>query len=71
MTTNIPQSSDPDFLKKLPRYKTARSPVYDCYVGIDSVRYDDDGEPIITGHLGIAPDIPMLFRPWELEHYCL
>jgi hypothetical protein len=64
--------NDPDFLKKLPLYKTAFSPLYETYVGIVSVYYDDAGEPIIAGRVaGHEPDRITLFRVCELDNFVL
>jgi hypothetical protein len=65
-------TKDPDFLKKLPLYKTAYSPLYETYVGIVKVRYDDLGEPILDCRVaGHDADQITLFRVCELENFVL
>ena len=61
-----------DFRKKLHLYKTAFSPLYDTYVGIQRVREDEDGFPILDCTVaGWRKDILVSFRPHELESFCL
>jgi hypothetical protein len=63
---------DTDFLKKLPLYKTAYSPLYQTYVGIENVYYDEAGEPIIAGRVaGHELDRITLFRVCELDNFVL
>ncbi len=65
-------SKDPDFLKKLPLYRTAYSPLYETFVGIRKVWYDDLGEPILDCHVaGQDPGQSTLFRVCELENFVL
>lgn len=65
-------SKDPDFLKKLPLYKTAYSPLYETFVGILKVRYDDLDGPILDCHVaGQSPEQITLFRVSELENFVL
>lgn len=53
-------------------YKTAWSPMYQCYVAIKSVYYDSFGEPVITAlPQGHEPNKTVLFRKHELTNYCL
>jgi len=61
-----------DFRKKLHLYKTAFSPLYDTYVGIQNVREDEDGFPILDCTVaGMSKDVLVLFRPSELKSFCL
>jgi hypothetical protein len=62
--------SDPDFLKKLPRYKTAWSPTYNCFVGIVKVWEDDYAMPIIQARLAYTDQL-VLFRVEELTDFVL
>lgn len=63
---------DTDLLKKLPLYKTAYSPLYQTYVGINNVYYDVDGEPILSCRVaGHEPDRITLFRVCELDNFVL
>lgn len=55
---------------KLEMFKTAFSPMYNCYVGIVSVHYDDTGKAIIKARL-CNEDTTILFREHELINYVL
>jgi hypothetical protein len=55
---------------KLELYKTAWSPLYKTFVGIEKVHYDVDGEPIITAIPAWSAKY-ILFRAHELTNYCL
>lgn len=63
-------ASDPDFLKKLPLYKTAWSPTYRTYVALLGVTHDRSGEPILIGQLACTTN-NYLFRVEELADFCL
>jgi len=57
-------------------YKTAFSPIYNCFVGIIHAHQDSLGEWIYTCRLENSPaDAPVgngiLFRECELERFCL
>ena len=57
-------------------YKTAYSPLYECFVGIDHAHQDVNDQWIFTCHLvDSPPDAPIgdcvLFREYELERFCL
>jgi hypothetical protein len=55
-------------------YKTAYSPMYGVYVGIDRAHQDDDGVWIYTCHstyVTTASFNDMLFRETELSQFCL
>jgi len=61
-----------DFRKKLHLYKTAFSPLYGTYVGIRKVREDTSGYPILDCTVaGMSEDVLVMFRPHELENFCL
>jgi hypothetical protein len=55
---------------KIEAYKTAFSPMYDCFVGIVKVSYDDVGNPIIHAYLD-GEKSEILFRESELTRFCL
>jgi len=57
---------------KIEMFKTAFSPMYDCFVGILKVTYDDAGNPIIHAYLdGDKEKNGILFRESELTRFCL
>lgn len=56
--------------EKMALYKTAFSPLYDTYVGIKNVRYDEFDNAIITASVA-GEDGRFLFREYELTRYCL
>lgn len=58
-----------EFMKKLPMYKTAYSPLHHVYVGIEKVRYDSFGDPILD--CVTANKEAISFRVSELENFCL
>lgn len=61
-----------DTREKIYLYKTAYSPLFETYVGIKSVREDDNGGYIIEAHVhGQPQDVIHLFRVQELTNYVL
>jgi hypothetical protein len=59
-------------LEKLSLYKTAYSPMYECYVGILKVYPDVDGVAIIKARLAGEPEGSyILFREHELTNFVL
>lgn len=61
-------------MTKLELYKTAYSPLFDSYVGIKKVRYDDSNNAILDCEMYDSETntkIPMIFRENELTQYCL
>ena len=59
-------------LEKMKLYKTAYSPMYECYVGILSVYPDVDGVPIVKARLAGEPEGSyILFRTHELTNFVL
>lgn len=63
------EKTDPDFDKKLHRYKTAYCPLHKQYVRILLVRKDENGEFLIDAVM--ADGTQMVFRKFELESYVL
>ena len=63
-----PLHRDPDFLAKLPRYKTAWFPRENKYVGILSV---EQRENIPTLTVRNGDDIWTDIHPTQLESFCL
>ena len=61
---------DLDFEAKLHLYKTAFSPLYNTYVGIEKVRKLADGSYVLNCTVASKTDI-VLFRPYELTNYVL
>lgn len=67
-----PYYTDPDFVAKLPLYKTAWSLLYKQPVGIHKVRKDEDGVPIIDAHVhGHKEGSLVMFRATELTNFVL
>ena len=67
-----PYYMDPDFMAKLPMYKTAWSPIHDRYVGLLSTWRDQNGAPVIKAHVQGTPEgETVLFRATELTGYVL
>lgn len=62
--------SNADTLSKLELYKTAYCPLHRFYVGIVSVRYDDNGRPIISARPQDTDKV-WVFRMEELTDYVL
>lgn len=59
-------------LEKVKMYKTAYSPMYECYVAIEHVYPDVDGVPIIKARLAGEPEGSyILFRTTELSNFVL
>lgn len=56
---------------KIEMFKTAFSPMYNCFVGIMKVRYDEDGKAIIHACLDGDEEKSVLFRESELTRFCL
>jgi len=53
-------------------YKTAYSPVYEKYVAIKNVRKDFAGELVLDCTIaGYPKDSLFMFRPQDLESFCL
>lgn len=52
-------------------YKTAYSPLFECYVSITRVYDDEDGQVIFVGESQAAGLKDHLFREHELEKFCL
>ncbi len=61
--------TDPDFISKLARYKTAYSPVHEEYVEITGHHTTSSGDVIV--HVRLIDGTEMVFRPHELERYVL
>ena len=53
---------------KLELYKTAFSPLYNCYVTIESVHRDNGGIPVLICSIKGSR---IIFRSYELERYSL
>ena len=67
-----PYYMDPDFMAKLPMYKTAWSTIHNRYVGIRATWRDPNGAPVISAHVqGTPADEFTLFRATELTGYVL
>jgi hypothetical protein len=63
-----------EILPKQKLYKTAFSPMYNVFVGIDHAHQDVDGRWIYTCESSYNPDVILkdhLFREEELERLCL
>lgn len=62
-----------EFIKKLRAqlYKTAYSPLYECYVAIIGVYENEDGEPLVKARLAGTNYGYIIFRPDELTKYGL
>lgn len=60
---------DPDFFKKLSKYKTAFSPEHDLHVGIVNV-HELNGKPVVLARLAFHETI-IAFNPEDLTDYVL
>jgi hypothetical protein len=60
---------DPDFFKKLSKYKTAYSPEHVQYVGIVNV-HELNGKPVVLARLAFRETI-IAFNPEDLTDYVL
>lgn len=64
------ERNDPNFEAKLHLYKTAFSPLYNTYVGIEKVRKLSDGSYVL--HCMMPPiAYPVLFRLHELTNFVM
>ena len=61
---------DPDFEAKLHLYKTAFSPLYDTYVGIEGLRKLPDGSHILDCVVPFNEAL-IMFRPHELTNFVM
>jgi len=57
-------------VNKLELYKTAYSPMYENFVEITKIRYDDNGRAIIHARIAHSEQ-NVAFRQNELIDYCL
>ena len=56
---------------KLTMYKTAYSVRHKTYVGIEHITYTNDGPLLVCSMAGKGPNIRYVFKPEELERFCL
>lgn len=71
---NLADYLEAEFIKKLPRYKTAFTPLHNSYVAIKKVRFDEDGNPILDCSVWNDEEKihwDCMFRVNELTNFCL
>ena len=67
---NAREMADAHFYRKLRMYRTAYSPMYGTFVGIQKVRFDERGDYILDCHV-VGHEGTHMFRVSELERFGL